>query len=191
LHTESKFELATELLKLHKSRINSLTMDDLIERRAIVLKLAWISLTIIIMATIFWCVEIPVSSVPSPPPVIMATPVEDSEVHDASDLIFDDMRLRNRVVTVRADVKCLEDRICILDLPPFMDSEIGVRIDGIPQDIRQKLFHRMEADRCPLILTGYFVGTDLLLLQFSSTPECRATASVTVLPPVSAMLPPT
>lgn len=109
---------------------------------------------------------IAISQPPTSAPVSSAPPVEDLSEHDPLDLVFDEIRLRGKTLSVRAFVKCLDDRICILDLPPMIDAVIGVRIEGLPPGLRSQIYHRFQSPDCPQLLTGYFTGYDLLVTEF-------------------------
>jgi hypothetical protein len=57
-----------------------------------------------------------------------------------------------------------------------IDVVIGVRLEGLPFNLKRQLFHRIVVQDCPQLITGYFAGDDLLVTQFSPTAECDTIA---------------
>ena len=90
---------------------------------------------IICLATALVCVNIAINVGPLPSivlPEAQSPPAEDPVVHEPLDLVFDEDQLRGKIITVRTIVRCLDDSVCILDLPPMINSIIGLRFDGLP-----------------------------------------------------------
>jgi hypothetical protein len=129
-------------------------------------------LTLLVMVAMSEAFALRVTSGPPSSPATMAMPVVDATEHDPYDLIFDSTDLRGKIITVRAIVHCLDNAECILDLPITVDNIIYVRIEGIPPTLRHSLFDRIQMHGCAQLLTGYFTGQDLLVTEFSPTPEC-------------------
>lgn len=108
-----------------------------------------------------------------PQPAIGGLPIQDFTVHDPQDLVFGNTRLSGEIVTVQGAVACLNDLVCILDLPGGIDDVIGVRLQ-VPLNLRRNLFHRFQSENCTQLLTGLFTGYDLVVTQFSPGPDCGA-----------------
>jgi hypothetical protein len=130
------------------------------------------SLTLLAMAAMFDAFTLPAATrtLSSPPTIEM--PVVDLTEHGPYDLVFEETKLRGKIVSVRSIVHCLDEIVCLLDLPMMMDSVIYVRIQGISTTLRRQLFQRLQMSNCAQLITGYFTGSDILVTEFSPTSEC-------------------